>query len=379
VPPTCQEGLRSAAGAGLRSRPVRAWRSAGWSRCCSATWSASPPGPTRPTPRTSGPCCAPTTPGCAARSSGSGAPGQVHRRRRHGRVRRPLDPRGRPGAGRPLRAGHPGGRAGPEPGPARPRPQGPHRRQHRRGGGGRRPAPQRGRGRRRGQHRLQAGGSGPGRERPGRRADLPGDPWAVRLRAAGSGPGQGKAGPLAVWRAASTRSRLGVAVDQAPATPFLGREAELERLRRSYAKAREEASVQLVTVSGEPGVGKSRLVWELRAFVDAQPELLAWRQGHCPPYGEGISFWALGEVLKAQVGVLEFDDRRRSPPSWPTRSRPRSRSQPSVSGSRPGSPPSSAWPAARAPGRARPSRRRASPPGAASWRRWRPGGRWWWC
>jgi class 3 adenylate cyclase len=119
---------------------------------------------------------------------------------------------------------------------------------------------------------------------------------------------KGKAGPLAVWRAASTRSRLGVAVDQAPATPFLGRDAELERLRRSHARTCEQASVQLVTVSGEPGVGKSRLVWELRAFVDAQPELVAWRQGHCLPYGEGISFWALGEVLKAQAGVLEFDD-----------------------------------------------------------------------
>jgi predicted ATPase len=62
-----------------------------------------------------------------------------------------------------------------------------------------------------------------------------------------------------------------------------------------------------MTVTGEPGVGKSRLVPELRAFVDAQPELVAWRQGHCLPYGEGISFWALGEVLKAQAGILEFD------------------------------------------------------------------------
>ena len=65
--------------------------------------------------------------------------------------------------------------------------------------------------------------------------------------------------------------------------------------------------VRLVTVTGEPGVGKSRLVREFRAFVDAQPELVAWRQGHCLPYGKGISFWALGEVLKAQAGILEFD------------------------------------------------------------------------
>ena len=73
-----------------------------------------------------------------------------------------------------------------------------------------------------------------------------------------------------------------------------------------YQRALEERSVRLVTVSGEPGVGKSRLVREFRAFVDAQPELVNWRQGHCLPYGEGISFWALGEVLKAQAGVLQF-------------------------------------------------------------------------
>jgi len=119
---------------------------------------------------------------------------------------------------------------------------------------------------------------------------------------------KGKAGPLPVWVAASARSRLGVAVDQAPSTPFLGREAELGQLRRAYATARDERSVRLVTVGGEPGVGKSRLVREFRAFIDAQPELVAWRQGHCLPYGEGISFWALGEVLKAQAGILEFDD-----------------------------------------------------------------------
>ena len=118
---------------------------------------------------------------------------------------------------------------------------------------------------------------------------------------------KGKAAPLPVWLAASARGRPGVAVDQAPATPFLGREGELDRLRRAYASARDEAAVRLVTVTGEPGVGKSRLVRELRAFVDAQPELVAWRQGHCLPYGEGISFWALGEVLKAQAGILEFD------------------------------------------------------------------------
>jgi len=54
-------------------------------------------------------------------------------------------------------------------------------------------------------------------------------------------------------------------------------------------------------------MGKSRLVAELFRYVDARPELVTWRQGRCLPYGEGITFWALGDILKAHTGVLESD------------------------------------------------------------------------
>ena len=57
-------------------------------------------------------------------------------------------------------------------------------------------------------------------------------------------------------------------------------------------------------------MGKSRLVRELAGFVDAQPELVAWRRGHCLSYGEAVGFWALGEIIKAQAGILESDDPR---------------------------------------------------------------------
>jgi predicted ATPase len=65
--------------------------------------------------------------------------------------------------------------------------------------------------------------------------------------------------------------------------------------------------VQVVTVVGEPGFGKSRIVAELSAYIDARPELITWRQGRCLPYGQGITFWALGEILKAHAGILESD------------------------------------------------------------------------
>ena len=63
-----------------------------------------------------------------------------------------------------------------------------------------------------------------------------------------------------------------------------------------------------MTLVGVPGMGKSRLVYELSRVVDAGPEIITWRQGRCLAYGDGIAFWALGEVVKAQAGILERDD-----------------------------------------------------------------------
>ncbi len=62
-----------------------------------------------------------------------------------------------------------------------------------------------------------------------------------------------------------------------------------------------------MTLVGEPGIGKSRLVYELFQTVEHDPELIYWRQGRSLPYGEGISFWALGEMVKAHAGILETD------------------------------------------------------------------------
>src|SRR5439155_17692536 len=74
-----------------------------------------------------------------------------------------------------------------------------------------------------------------------------------------------------------------------------------------FDRAAQQRSVQLVTIVGEPGVGKTRLVAELGAHLDAKPGLFRWKQGRCLPYGEGITFWALGEIVKAEAGILESD------------------------------------------------------------------------
>ncbi len=117
---------------------------------------------------------------------------------------------------------------------------------------------------------------------------------------------KGKAEPIPIWRVIAARSRYIVEVDR-PTSPFIGRASELETLKQAYVRMVREESVQLVTVTGEPGVGKSRLIGEFFAFADSEPELFFWRSGRCLPYGDGVTFWALGEVIKAQAGILETD------------------------------------------------------------------------
>jgi class 3 adenylate cyclase/tetratricopeptide (TPR) repeat protein len=119
---------------------------------------------------------------------------------------------------------------------------------------------------------------------------------------------KGKTDPVAIWRVVAPRRRPGVDVDPGTAIPLVGRDVELKLLEDLWERSQQEASVQLVTLTGEAGVGKSRLVREFRAVVHARPQRAAWRQGRCLPYGEGVTFWALGEVVKAQAGILESDD-----------------------------------------------------------------------
>ena len=118
---------------------------------------------------------------------------------------------------------------------------------------------------------------------------------------------KGKAEPLMAWRPLRPLARLGSEITRTPDAPMVGRELERQLLSGAFGRATRDASCQLVTVVGEPGIGKSRLCVELFREVEASPELVRWRQGRCLPYGEGISFWPLGEIVKAECGILESD------------------------------------------------------------------------
>ena len=118
---------------------------------------------------------------------------------------------------------------------------------------------------------------------------------------------KGKAEPLSVWQPVAARARFGADVIRTSATPLVGREFERSQLIATFERAATQRSCQLVTVVGEPGVGKTRLCTELLQYIEQRPGLVRWRQGRCLPYGEGIVFWALGEIVKAECGILESD------------------------------------------------------------------------
>ena len=134
----------------------------------------------------------------------------------------------------------------------------------------------------------------------------------VRLRGAASRrPSRARPSRCGSSTPRAARARLGVDLTRTHAGAV--RRAR-DRARPSCTRpvrqdASRPSSVQLVTVVGEPGIGKSRIVAELaRARPGDDARAVTWRQGRCLPYGDGVTFWALGEIVKAQAGILESDD-----------------------------------------------------------------------
>jgi class 3 adenylate cyclase/tetratricopeptide (TPR) repeat protein len=132
---------------------------------------------------------------------------------------------------------------------------------------------------------------------------------AIEHREAEPVVAKGKADPVTVWEPVAPKARLGVDIAFRGGAPLVGRSDELHALLDAVARSQRDRSPQLVTLVGVPGIGKSRLVWELFSALDTDPaQYVTWRQGRSLPYGDGVAFWALGEMTKAQAGILESDD-----------------------------------------------------------------------
>ncbi len=120
---------------------------------------------------------------------------------------------------------------------------------------------------------------------------------------------KGKAEPVPAWLAVAPVARTGSDPSRLNSASLVGRDSELAYVCDVFARVIASSLPQLTVVVGEPGIGKSRLVAELAAYAEASPTLVTWRQGRCLPYGEGVAFLPLAEIVKAHAGILESDDR----------------------------------------------------------------------
>jgi class 3 adenylate cyclase/tetratricopeptide (TPR) repeat protein len=88
---------------------------------------------------------------------------------------------------------------------------------------------------------------------------------------------------------------------------FVGRDQEFERLGNAYSATLEQGRPRLVTILGDAGVGKTRLVGELWRWLADQRHEPLLRTGRCLSYGTGTAYWALGEILREHLNLLESD------------------------------------------------------------------------
>ena len=119
---------------------------------------------------------------------------------------------------------------------------------------------------------------------------------------------KGKSEPVAAWRAVGALARRGIDAPASELTPLVGREMELTYLSALFEKSVAQATPLFALIVGEPGIGKSRLLRELYALVDARPQMTTWRQGYCQPYGEDATYSALAQIVKGHAGIRDSDE-----------------------------------------------------------------------
>ncbi len=132
---------------------------------------------------------------------------------------------------------------------------------------------------------------------------------AIAFEAAGEQLLKGKPAPVEAFRALRVvAERGGTGRSEGIEAPFVGRDDELRLIKDFLHATSRERKVRLLSVTGQGGIGKSRLAWEFLKYIDGVSEDIFWHQGRSPSFGEGVTFWALGEMVRRRAGLAETDD-----------------------------------------------------------------------
>ena len=119
---------------------------------------------------------------------------------------------------------------------------------------------------------------------------------------------KGKEEPVHVWRALRVvATRGGSQRSTSLEPPFTGRERELRLLKELFHASAEEHKAHVVSITGIAGIGKSRLGWELTKYLDGLAILVRYAAGRCLAYGDGVTYWALAEMVRRRADIVEGD------------------------------------------------------------------------
>src|SRR4051794_10282383 len=119
---------------------------------------------------------------------------------------------------------------------------------------------------------------------------------------------KGKSEPVPAWEAVRLLVSGTAARGLRSAAPLIGREDESSLLLSLFDRVVREERPHLVTVIGQAGVGKTRLLREFATQLAEREQKAAFRVGHCPAYGAGLAYWALGEIIRGQFEIVDTDD-----------------------------------------------------------------------
>jgi class 3 adenylate cyclase/tetratricopeptide (TPR) repeat protein len=138
---------------------------------------------------------------------------------------------------------------------------------------------------------------------------------AVAYADAGAHELKGKAEPMQLWRALRvTAGRAGGMKSEGLEPPFVGRDREFRLIKELLHASADEGKAHLVSVAGIAGIGKSRLSWELYKYIDGITQRIAWHRGRCLAYGDGVTYWALAEMVRMRAEIAEGEDAEEARP-----------------------------------------------------------------